>query len=276
MANSITWMGNGRWPVAIEETVKTYFPSDKRNTNHICKFATIVKRLPRAFSKWWTLDLCFALGNPGLNLHLLALTRPKTHNAATVQQWFPIENSANVTSNVFTQTVSPVKSETQVQSPSFPECWLPSNLNSESSWLNLSWSMKQLDVDVSPPAFVWNPYLTSANLTFDLDPRDPLLPRHMSNTLMQNAWQLLFLTWQPWPWPMTLTFIRDLDSINVHSHTKFGDPNWNDSWDMNYCPVIFVREFLSRNFCPVTDRQTDRWTDRRKATPKSQRWAIPG
>ncbi len=30
--------------------------------------------------------------------------------------------------------------------------------------------MKQLDVDVSPPAFLWDPYLTLANVTFDLDP----------------------------------------------------------------------------------------------------------
>ena len=32
--------------------------------------------------------------------------------------------------------------------------------------------MKQLDVDVSSPVFVWNPYLTLANVTFDLDPCD--------------------------------------------------------------------------------------------------------
>ncbi len=31
--------------------------------------------------------------------------------------------------------------------------------------------MKQLDVVVSPPAFVWNPYLTLTHVTFDLDPR---------------------------------------------------------------------------------------------------------
>ncbi len=30
--------------------------------------------------------------------------------------------------------------------------------------------MKQLDVDGSPPAFVWNPYLTMTLVTFDLDP----------------------------------------------------------------------------------------------------------
>ncbi len=29
--------------------------------------------------------------------------------------------------------------------------------------------MKQLDVVVSPPAFVWNPYLTLTPVTFDLD-----------------------------------------------------------------------------------------------------------
>ncbi len=32
--------------------------------------------------------------------------------------------------------------------------------------------MKQLDVDVSPPAFLWDPHLNLANMTFDLDPCD--------------------------------------------------------------------------------------------------------
>ncbi len=32
--------------------------------------------------------------------------------------------------------------------------------------------MKQLDVVVSPPAYVWNPYLTFIHATFDLDPCD--------------------------------------------------------------------------------------------------------
>ncbi len=35
-------------------------------------------------------------------------------------------------------------------------------------------------------------------------------------------------------WPLTLTFGHDLDDINVHKHTKFGDPFPNGSWDMNY------------------------------------------
>ena len=30
--------------------------------------------------------------------------------------------------------------------------------------------MKQLDVDVSPPTFVWNHYLPMTLVTFDLDP----------------------------------------------------------------------------------------------------------
>ncbi len=29
--------------------------------------------------------------------------------------------------------------------------------------------MKQLDVDVSPPAFLWNPYLSLVNVTFDIN-----------------------------------------------------------------------------------------------------------
>ncbi len=52
-------------------------------------------------------------------------------------------------------------------------------------------------------------------------------------------------------WPMTLMLIGHLDIINVHHHTKFGDPNVNDSWDMNYCPV----NFGPVSFGPVTDRQ---------------------
>ncbi len=32
--------------------------------------------------------------------------------------------------------------------------------------------MKQPDVVVSPPAFVWDPYLTLTHVTSDLDPRD--------------------------------------------------------------------------------------------------------
>ena len=33
-------------------------------------------------------------------------------------------------------------------------------------------NMKQLDIYVSPPAFVWNPYMTLPNVTFNLDPCD--------------------------------------------------------------------------------------------------------
>ncbi len=32
--------------------------------------------------------------------------------------------------------------------------------------------IKQLTSVVSPPAFIWIPYMTLANVTFDLDPRD--------------------------------------------------------------------------------------------------------
>ncbi len=32
--------------------------------------------------------------------------------------------------------------------------------------------MKQLGIDVSPSPFVWNPYLTLANVTSDHDPCD--------------------------------------------------------------------------------------------------------
>ncbi len=82
--------------------------------------------------------------------------------------------------------------------------------------------MKQLDVDVSSPVFVWNPYLTLANVTFDLDPCDlwhwtlrPLTARSLVKYTIQN--HIIDM--------VTLTFIHDLDTINVNHHTKSGDPN---------------------------------------------------
>ncbi len=36
-------------------------------------------------------------------------------------------------------------------------------------WVNAKLLMKQLDVVVSPPAFLWDPYLTLTNVIFDLD-----------------------------------------------------------------------------------------------------------
>ncbi len=47
----------------------------------------------------------------------------------------------------------------------------------------------------------------------------------------------------------TLTFTHDIDSINVHHHTEFGDPKTNGS----------LYEFFSSNFGLVT-------TDGRKVT----------
>ncbi len=36
----------------------------------------------------------------------------------------------------------------------------------------VKWSRKQLDVDVSPPVFVWNPYLILTLVIVNLDPCD--------------------------------------------------------------------------------------------------------
>ncbi len=47
--------------------------------------------------------------------------------------------------------------------------------------------MKQLDVVVSPPAFVWNPYLTLTHVTFDLDPCDHLTSRSNLNEITNEA-----------------------------------------------------------------------------------------
>ncbi len=49
-----------------------------------------------------------------------------------------------------------------------------------------------------------------------------------------KSMKITVLTWCPW----SLTFTDDLDSIMIHHHTKFGDPNLNTSWDLNFCPVI--------------------------------------
>ena len=55
---------------------------------------------------------------------------------------------------------------------------------------------------------------------------------------------------------VTLTFGPDLDTINVHHHTKFGDHKLNGSRDMNFGLVIFVQsEFWSSH--RRTDRQTE-------------------
>ncbi len=57
---------------------------------------------------------------------------------------------------------------------------------------------------------------------------------------------------------MTLTFKDDLDMINIHHHTKFGDPNPNGSKDMNFFLVnFFLVNYYLVTFAIVTDRRTD-------------------
>ncbi len=58
---------------------------------------------------------------------------------------------------------------------------------------------------------------------------------------------------------MTLTFTDDLDMINVHHHTKFGDPNPNGPKDQNFFLVnFFLVNYYLVTFAIVTDRRTDR------------------
>ncbi len=68
--------------------------------------------------------------------------------------------------------------------------------------------MKQLDVDVSPPAFVWNPYWIMANVTFDLDPFDldhrHILPRVTCQIHYAKSMKITFF------YLVTLTFDFDL------------------------------------------------------------------
>ena len=91
------------------------------------------------------------------------------------------------------------------------------------------------------PCPMWPLTLTHVSLThvtFDLDPRDLWPPWSFVKYTKQNP-RKSFLPW--WPWPLTYDlFIHDLDTINVHHHTKFGDPTSNGSWDMNFCPGILV------------------------------------
>ncbi len=66
-----------------------------------------------------------------------------------------------------------------------------------------------------------------------------------------------------WPgdpdlWPMTLTFKVVLGLAHMHVLAEFHAPNCNSFWVMNYCPM---------NFCPVTDRRTDRHTDSGDLSP---------
>ncbi len=87
--------------------------------------------------------------------------------------------------------------------------------------------MKQLDVDVSPPAFVWNPYLTLTLVTFDLDPCDLDLQVPCQIHCIKSLKIAVFAI-------MTLTFAHDLDTMKVQQHSKFGDPRSNSSRDLNF------------------------------------------
>ncbi len=91
----------------------------------------------------------------------------------------------------------------------------------------------------------------------DLEPRNLLPPSHMSNTLGKKHENHVF-----WHGDLDL-HIRDLDRINVHHPTKFTDSNSDSSWDMNYCPVIFVQSW--------TDWQTE--GDAYEPSVQLGRWA---
>ncbi len=135
---------------------------------------------------------------------------------------------------------------------------LPCDTVSTDGWSSESEKMKQLDVVVSPPAFLWDPFLTLTHMTFDLDICDLWPLGHRFYALCKVLKNMFFLHGDLDLWPTTFILIDHLDIINVHHPTKFGDPNLNGSWDMNYCPV----NFGPVSFGPVTDRQ--------KAVHKSQ------
>ena len=95
----------------------------------------------------------------------------------------------------------------------------------------LNATMKQLDVVLSPPAFVLDPRMTLTNVTFDPDPCDL------------------------WSW-----YLSDIN--NVHHHTKFEQPKSNGSRDMNFYLRLFIWWIIFYS-------QTDDQTDRQKAMHKS-------
>ena len=68
--------------------------------------------------------------------------------------------------------------------------------------------MKQLEVVVSPPAFVWDPYLTLTHVTFDLDICELWPLGHISNVLCKIL-NNTFLHVDLDLWPKTLTFYRE-------------------------------------------------------------------
>ena len=75
-------------------------------------------------------------------------------------------------------------------------------------------------VDVSPPAFVWNPYLT---LTLTL--KNPVqVPKHT----ISFVFALTTLTFD-----LTLTFEVDLEVIKIHPHAKLCDLRYYSYRNMN-------------------------------------------
>ncbi len=63
-----------------------------------------------------------------------------------------------------------------------------------------------------------------------------------------------------WPrpmWPLTLIHVTFDLMVNVHHHTKFGDPTSSGSLVMNFSGELFSSDFWSGG-------QTDRWTGRKR------------
>ena len=102
--------------------------------------------------------------------------------------------------------------------------------------------MKQLDIVVSPPAFLWDPYLTLTDLdlwpwylwplTCRLSQTDRRTDRrkaaHKSPQCMSTGGLKNYIL-TGWPWPMTLTIELVQDIIKVNLCTKFYDHMPNGS-----------------------------------------------
>ncbi len=118
----------------------------------------------------------------------------------------------------------------------------------------------QLDVEVSPPAFVRREILLARNPYPSFSTLFLMLPGTLS--FKQACTKLGSLTsyiicmkpvkWASnnifWPgdldlWPMTLTFRVDLWVIHVNAQTKFHNPRCNGFWDMNFGLVTDIQTY---------------------------------
>ena len=108
-----------------------------------------------------------------------------------------------------------------------------------------SFEMKQLDVVVSPPACVWNPYLMLTHVTFDLEPCD-LWPRGQISMKSSIVWPNFM--WLPaiffviWIYSSLNFFYRQTDRkwrLWAHHAACTGGPK-KATWLVSVAPFIIA------------------------------------